>query len=85
MGAHVGADRQSAILGLRDHFCAESSAEAAKVSAHPDFLWSQADGRRQAQYLCMLYCKELVLENFPGADPASLLDRMVQLTSRLAR
>lgn len=52
-------------------------------SSHPDFVWSQAESRRQYHYLTMLYCKELVLKNFPDDAPEEQLDRMAQLASRL--
>ncbi len=52
-------------------------------SSHPDFLWSQANSNRQKRYLTMLYCKELVFWSFPGVDPETLLDRFVQISSRI--
>ena len=52
-------------------------------SSHPDFLWSQANSNRQKRYLTMLYCKELVFWSHPEVDPETLLDRFVQISSRI--
>jgi hypothetical protein len=53
-------------------------------SGHPDYEWSQGAAHRQKHYLAMLYCKELVLRNFPDAEPEVLLERFAQLAGRIA-
>ena len=52
-------------------------------SRHPDYEWSQTDSKSQLRYLTMLYCKELVVHSFTDASPVDLLDRFVELSSRI--
>jgi histidine kinase/DNA gyrase B/HSP90-like ATPase len=66
----------------RSRFAAERNAILIN-SHHPDFAWSQTDNTSQLRYLTMLYCKELVAHNFADAAPEDLLDRFVELSSRI--
>lgn len=35
------------------------------------------------RYISKLYAKEIILVNFPGFQPAEVLDRMVELLTRM--
>jgi hypothetical protein len=49
-------------------------------SAHADFIFASRGGAASKfRYIMRLYAKELVLANFPEADRAELLERMVEL------
>ncbi|MFO0915516.1 MAG: ATP-binding protein [Pirellulales bacterium] len=46
---------------------------------HRDFVYSSRAKALQLRYICRLFVKELVLENFPGSQADQLLERMVEL------
>lgn len=48
-------------------------------SGHRDFVFSSKSRASQVRYIARLFVKELVLHNFPGASPAQLLERMLEL------
>ena len=49
-------------------------------NGHRDFVYASRHKARQLRYICRLFCKELVLHNFPGLSPDALLERMVELS-----
>lgn len=49
-------------------------------NAHADFIFASRQEKTKLRYIARLYAKEIVLENFPGASPGELLERMVELT-----
>ena len=54
--------------------------------AHPDFLLVAEDGEAQrVRYLVHLFAKEVVLRNFGGPGDAEVLERMVEVLTRLRR
>ena len=52
-------------------------------SAHSDFLRVREVSSRRRRYLARLYAKELVLHNFGLEKPESVLDRMLEVLTRL--
>ena len=48
-------------------------------SGHPDFVHAASRPKAKLRYVAHLYVKELVLANFPGAEPNILLERFVEL------
>jgi hypothetical protein len=49
-------------------------------NAHRDFLYASRNRALKLRYICRLYIKELVKQNFPGLSPDRLLERMVELS-----
>jgi hypothetical protein len=49
-------------------------------NAHRDFVYSSRNRMQKLRYLCRLYIKELVQNNFPGLSSDQLLERMVELS-----
>ncbi len=49
-------------------------------NGHKDFVFAGKNKACKIRYICRLYIKELVLENFPGLSVEQLLERMVELT-----
>lgn len=48
-------------------------------NGHKDFVFSSQKKARKLRYICQLFAKELVLQNFPGFSGNELLERMVEL------
>jgi hypothetical protein len=49
-------------------------------NAHRDFVYSSRNRSLKLRYICRLYIKELVHNNFAGLSPEQLLERMVELS-----
>lgn len=49
-------------------------------NGHRDFLFSSAEKSRKLRYLCRLFSKELILNNFSGSPIEQMLERMVELS-----
>ena len=49
-------------------------------NGHRDFVYAGKKKSRKLRYICRLFCKELVLHNFPGMQVGELLERMIELT-----
>jgi len=49
-------------------------------NGHSDFIFASKNKARKLRYICRLFAKELVLENFPGMKVDLLLERMIELT-----
>jgi hypothetical protein len=49
-------------------------------NGHRDFVHSGKQKSRKLLYICRLFCKELVLQNFPGLQTDELLERMIELS-----
>jgi hypothetical protein len=49
-------------------------------NSHRDFVFASRNRALKLRYICRLYIKELVYNNFPGLAPDSLLERMVELS-----
>lgn len=49
-------------------------------NAHRDFVYASRNGALKLQYICRLYVKELVHDNFPVLAADHLLERMVELS-----
>ncbi len=49
-------------------------------NGHRDFVYAGKQKRRKLHYICRLFCKELVLHNFPGLQMNELLERMIELS-----
>jgi hypothetical protein len=49
-------------------------------NGHKDYIYSSQKKSRKLKYICRLFTKELVLNNFIGFDAESLLERMIELT-----
>jgi hypothetical protein len=49
-------------------------------NAHRDFVYSSRSRTLKLRYICRLYIKELVHNNFPGLSSDHLLERMVELS-----
>ncbi|MBW2108941.1 MAG: ATP-binding protein [Deltaproteobacteria bacterium] len=49
-------------------------------NGHRDFVYAARKKARKLRYICRLFCKELVLNNFPGLQPHELLERMIELS-----
>jgi hypothetical protein len=48
-------------------------------NGHRDYLFASQKNPRKLRYICRLFAKELVLENFPGFETRELLERMIEL------
>jgi hypothetical protein len=49
-------------------------------NAHRDFVYASRNRMLKLRYICRLYVKELVYNNFPGLSADQLLERMVELS-----
>jgi hypothetical protein len=49
-------------------------------NGHRDYLYAARKKSRKLRYICRLFAKELVLENFPGFEPGELLERVIELS-----
>jgi hypothetical protein len=49
-------------------------------NAHRDFVYASRNRMLKLRYICRLYTKELVYNNFPGLSADQLLERMVELS-----
>jgi len=49
-------------------------------NGHRDFVHAGKQKSRKLVYICRLFCKELVLQNFPGLQTDELLERMIELS-----
>jgi hypothetical protein len=49
-------------------------------NGHKDYIYASQKKPRKLKYICRLFAKELVLNNFMGFDSDSLLERMIELT-----
>jgi hypothetical protein len=49
-------------------------------NAHRDFVYAARNRMLKLRYICRLYIKELVYNNFPGLSADQLLERMVELS-----
>jgi hypothetical protein len=49
-------------------------------NGHRDYLYADQKQARKLKYICRLFCKELVLANFPGFDSRELLERLIELS-----
>jgi len=49
-------------------------------NGHRDFVYASRQKSLKLRYVCRLFAKELVLHNFPGTSPESLLERMIELS-----
>jgi hypothetical protein len=49
-------------------------------NGHKDYIYASQMKQRKLKYICRLFAKELVLNNFIGFDAESLLERMIELT-----
>lgn len=49
-------------------------------SGHRDFIYAGKEKARKLRYICRLFAKELILQNFVGTAIEQLLERMVELS-----
>ncbi|MBW2055815.1 MAG: hypothetical protein JRI29_09030 [Deltaproteobacteria bacterium] len=49
-------------------------------NGHRDFVYAGKQKSRKLRYICRLFCKELVRQNFPGMPTDELLERMIELS-----
>jgi hypothetical protein len=49
-------------------------------NGHADYLFASQKQSRKLKYICRLFAKELVLNNFRGFDSGELLERMIELS-----
>jgi len=49
-------------------------------NGHRDFVYAGKHKSRKLRYICRLFCKELVRQNFPGLQTDELLERMIELS-----
>jgi len=49
-------------------------------NGHSDYLFAAKKKARKLKYICRLFTKELVLQNFPGFTREELLERMIELS-----
>ncbi len=49
-------------------------------NGHRDYLYADQKLARKLKYICRLFCKELVLANFPGFESRELLERLIELS-----
>jgi hypothetical protein len=49
-------------------------------NGHRDYVHNAKQKSRKLRYICRLFCKELVLHNFPGLQRDELLERMIELS-----
>lgn len=47
---------------------------------HRDFVYAGKQKARKLRYICRLFCKELLLANYPGLPQDDLLERMIELS-----
>jgi len=47
---------------------------------HRDFVYAGKRKARKLRYICRLFCKELLLANYPGLHQDDLLERMIELS-----
>jgi len=47
---------------------------------HRDFVYAGRQKNRKLRYVCRLFCKELLLHNYPGLKEDELLERMIELS-----
>ena len=47
---------------------------------HRDFVYAGKQKARKLRYICRLFCKELLLANYPGLQQDDLLERMIELS-----
>lgn len=47
---------------------------------HRDFVYAGKQNARKLRYICRLFCKELLLHNYPGLKQEDLLERMIELS-----
>jgi hypothetical protein len=47
---------------------------------HRDFVYAGKQKSRKLRYVCRLFCKELLLHNYPGLKQDELLERMIELS-----
>ena len=52
-------------------------------SGHRDYSEARGKIKTLRRYIGKLYAKEIILMNFPGFQPAEVLDRMVELLTRM--
>lgn len=49
-------------------------------NGHRDFVYAGKKKSRKIRYISRLFCKELILHNFPGFKTGELLERMIELS-----
>ena len=49
-------------------------------SGHRDYVYTSRNKSLKLRYICRLFGKELVLQNFPGLSQDQMLERMIELT-----
>ena len=49
-------------------------------NGHRDFVYAGKHKSRKLRYISRLFCKELILHNFPGLQTDELLERMIELS-----
>ena len=49
-------------------------------SGHRDFIYAGREKARKLRYICRLFAKELILQNFTGMSSEELLERLVELS-----
>lgn len=49
-------------------------------SGHRDFIYAGREKARKLRYICRLFAKELILQNFVGLPSGELLERLVELS-----
>ena len=48
-------------------------------NGHNDYIFASQKKARKLKYICRLFAKELVLQNFMGFETEDLLERMIEL------
>jgi len=48
-------------------------------SGHRDFIYASRNKSLKLRYICRLFGKELILQNFPGMSSEQLLERLIEL------
>jgi hypothetical protein len=49
-------------------------------NGHRDFVYASRSKSLKLRYICRLFAKDLVYQNFPGCSPDQLLERMIELS-----
>jgi hypothetical protein len=49
-------------------------------NGHRDYVFASKNKALKIRYICRLFAKELIIKNFKGISPESLLERMIELT-----
>jgi len=49
-------------------------------NGHKDFVYASRSQPLKLRYLCRLYSKELILNNFPGCPAGELIERMIEIS-----